>query len=195
MNRFHRHLVRPAALALALTGASAVAVGSVADASTATATRTGAASASAPYCGITWGSLAKTSSRMTTARLTDVRAGRHTCFDRLVLDLSGNHRRAGYTVRYVSRVRAEGSGQVVPLRGGARLRVTAHAPSTRTWAHPAELVDTTGFRTFRQAAWAGSFEGYSSIGLGVRARLPFRVFTLDGPGTGTRLVVDVAHRW
>ena len=43
--------------------------------------------------------------------------------------------------------------------------------------------------------FAGSFEGYTSIGLGVRARLPFRVFMLDGPGTSSRLVVDVAHRW
>lgn len=43
--------------------------------------------------------------------------------------------------------------------------------------------------------WAGTFEGYTSLGLGVRARLPFRVFALDGPGDGSRLVVDVAHRW
>ncbi|BAS14136.1 conserved hypothetical protein [Arthrobacter sp. Hiyo8] len=44
-------------------------------------------------------------------------------------------------------------------------------------------------------AFAGSFEGYTSLGLGVRARLPFRVFTLAGPGTGSRLVIDVAHMW
>ena len=50
-------------------------------------------------------------------------------------------------------------------------------------------------RAFRQVAWAGSFEGYSSLGLGVRARLPFRVFALDGPDAGSRLVVDVAHFW
>ncbi|WP_425557254.1 AMIN-like domain-containing (lipo)protein [Kribbella aluminosa] len=35
----------------------------------------------------------------------------------------------------------------------------------------------------------------STIGLGVRARLPFRVCTLVGPGSDTRLVVDVAHQW
>jgi hypothetical protein len=29
----------------------------------------------------------------------------------------------------------------------------------------------------------------------VRARLPFRVFSLAGPGAGSRLVIDVAHRW
>ena len=50
-----------------------------------------------------------------------------------------------------------------------------------------ELIDTTHFRTFRHVAWAGSFEGMTTIGLGVRARLPFRVFLLDGPGAGSRL--------
>jgi hypothetical protein len=29
----------------------------------------------------------------------------------------------------------------------------------------------------------------------VRARLPFRVFTLAGQGEGSRLVIDVAHQW
>jgi hypothetical protein len=52
-----------------------------------------------------------------------------------------------------------------------------------------------GFRTFRQVAFLGTFEGYTTIGLGVRARLPFRVFVLPGPGSGSRVVIDVAHRW
>jgi hypothetical protein len=42
---------------------------------------------------------------------------------------------------------------------------------------------------------AGSFEGLTTIGLGVRAKLPFRVFTLNGPDGHSRLVIDVAHRW
>ena len=53
----------------------------------------------------------------------------------------------------------------------------------------------TGFSTFRQVSWAESQEGLTAVGLGVRARLPFRVFVLDGPGAGSRVVVDVAHRW
>jgi len=32
------------------------------------------------------------------------------------------------------------------------------------------------------------------MGLGVRARLPFRVFTLTD-ATTSRLVIDVAHHW
>jgi hypothetical protein len=62
-------------------------------------------------------------------------------------------------------------------------------------ADDAEAVDVTGYSTFRQVAWAHSFEGSSTVGLGVRARLPFRVLVLDGPGDGSRVAVDVAHAW
>ncbi len=159
-----------------------------------------ASTQSAAYCGITWGSLGKSAATASNAPLTDVRAGRHDCYDRLVIDVAGDP--AGYTVSYVPAVLAQGTGNVVPLRGGARLQIDLTIPAydgngrpTYTPANPRELVDTAGYRTFRQAAWGGSFEGYTTVGLGVRARLPFRVFTLDGPGTGSRLVIDVAHQW
>jgi hypothetical protein len=44
-------------------------------------------------------------------------------------------------------------------------------------------------------AFVSDFEGQTTFGLGVRARLPFRVLRLAGPGSGQRLVIDVAHRW
>ena len=160
-----------------------------------------AAAADAPYCGITWGSLPKQASAPGGGQLTNVRAGQHACFDRLVLDVSRG-RVGSYWVNYVSEVRMDGSGFLVPLRGGAKLQVTASVPDHDAYYRPtyrpadrAELVDVTGYRTFRQVAWAGSFEATTTVGLGVRARLPFRVFVLAGPGTGSRLVVDVAHRW
>lgn len=159
-----------------------------------------AAAAEAPYCGIRWGSLDKEAHGVAGAHLTDVRAGRHDCYDRLVLDLDGGA--GGYQVGYVPEVTMDGSGHVVPLRGGAELAINARVPAhdddyrdTYRPANRAELVDVTSWRTFRQVAWAGSFEGQTTIGLGVRARLPFRVFTVDGPGNGSRMVVDVAHRW
>ncbi len=53
-----------------------------------------------------------------------------------------------------------------------------------------DRVNLAGYRTFQDTRFAGSFEGDTQIGLGVRARLPFRVFQ-----EGNRIVVDVAHDW
>jgi hypothetical protein len=154
-----------------------------------------AAAAPAAYCGITWGSGAKTASPTTAANLVGLRAGRHDCYDRLVFDANGPV--DGYWVTYVDNMTEDPTGNPVPLRGGAKLSVSVNAPSydaagnpTYTYANRAELVDVTGYQTFRQVAWAGSFEGTTTVGLGVRARLPFRVFTQPG-----RVVVDVAHFW
>jgi len=137
---------------------------------------------------------------MATEPITNVRAGRQACFDRMVVDLRG--RAAGYSVRYVNRVTADGSGAVVPLRGGARLEVVIQAPTYDTAGRPTynprnprELANVAGFSTFRQIASGGSFEGMTTLGLGVRSRLPMRVLLLHGPGTGSRVIVDVAHRW
>lgn len=151
-------------------------------------------------CARGWGSLPEASSDTTTAVLDKVRIGRHPCFDRIVLVVDGGDA-PGYRVEYVKRVREDGSGNPVRVRGGAKLRIIVTAPAHDDDFNPTirprrvDRLDTTGFRTFRDVAWAGSFEGQTTIGLGVRARLPFRVFTLDGPGDGARVVIDVAHRW
>jgi hypothetical protein len=162
--------------------------------------------AQAAYCGITWGSLAKGAAGFDPAfdHLTDVRAGRHACYDRLVVDLADAAGFNAYDVRYVRQVTQDGSGAVVPLRGDAKLQIVVHTnPYDRNGrityapANRRELVNVSGYRTFRQVAWAGAFEGRTTIGLGVRARLPFRAFTVPGPaGSGiVRVVVDVAHLW
>ena len=141
-------------------------------------------SASAATCSVTWGSTAKSVTNSTHVGLTNVRAGRHECFDRLVLDLS--RAGEGYRVRYVSAVHDQGRGAVVPLRGGAFIQVDDQSQATQRIAMP----NVTGYPTFRQVAWGGSFEGYTTVGLGVRARLPFRVFR-----STNHLVIDVAHHW
>ncbi len=159
----------------------------------------GSASA-ASYCGLVWSSLAKSNQAMSPAPVTNIRSGQHYCFDRLVIDVKG--KAAGYNVRYVSKVVQDGSGLPIKLRGGAFLQVTAHSPSydstgkaTFVPANRSEVTNVSNYKTFRQIAWAGSFEGHTSLGLGVRARLPFKVFTLAGPGNGSKLVIDVAHYW
>ena len=57
---------------------------------------------------------------------------------------------------------------------------TQMSMSERLFCVSTNVVNVTGFRTFRQVAWGGSFEGSTTLGLGVRARLPFRVTVLDG---------------
>ena len=162
------------------------------------------ASATQGFCGQTWGSLPKQLGNNDPGApptvLTNVRSARHECYDRLVFDLSGPA--TGYRVEYVSQVTQDGSGAPVPLRGGAFLRVTLSAPAhdangqpTYRPADPANVLNVSGYTTFRQVAYAGSFEGLTTFGLGVRARLPFRVLVLSGPGAGSRVVVDVAHYW
>ena len=176
-------------------GAAATAV-LVATGVPATAAQAGAS------CPTGWGSLPETGRPHAAGPLTDVRAGRHGCFDRLVVDVAAPASSA-FDVRYVAAVRADGSGVRVPLRGAADLQVVVRAPAydpdtgalVYRPADPRELVRTRGFRTFRQVAYAGSFEGQTTVGLGVRARLPFRVLVLPGPGGGSRIVVDVAHSW
>lgn len=155
------------------------------------------AAATPSYCGLTWGSLDKSSPKYSTATVADVRSGRHECFDRLVIDLSGQP--TGYRAGYVDTVTMDGSGAAVPLRGGAFLQLVVQAPAydsagnnTYRPANSAELVDVRGYQAFRQASWAGSFEGQTTLGLGVRARLPFRVIALENPA---RVVIDVAHYW
>jgi hypothetical protein len=115
------------------------------------------ASALAPYCGITWGSLPKTTNPTTLAQLTNIRAGRHDCYDRLVFDVSGNV--TGYWVQYVTTMTEDPSGRVVPLRGGAKLSVALQAPAydsagrpTYRYANRAELVNVSGYTTFTSSA-------------------------------------------
>ena len=71
-----------AAGALPLTAVATSAAGSTSTTGSTTAGTTA-------YCGITWGSLAKSSARMVQGPVTGVRAWRHTCFDRLVIDVAG----------------------------------------------------------------------------------------------------------
>ncbi|NYJ06297.1 AMIN-like domain-containing (lipo)protein [Petropleomorpha daqingensis] len=157
-----------------------------------------ASAATSPYCGITWGSLTKSAGTTATpsTTLTGVRTGQHDCYDRLVLDLGSVSGPVSYTVGYTT-VRGVATGDPIPLAGDGDLSITlrAHGESL-TFADRNHIANVTGYRTFRQVASGGSFEGVTVLGLGVRARLPFRALVLDGPAAGQkRLVIDVAHAW
>ncbi|WP_443032616.1 AMIN-like domain-containing (lipo)protein [Streptomyces sp. DH41] len=152
-------------------------------------------------CATGWGGHDKTRVAGTTTPVKDVRTGRHACFDRMVVDVPGaSADRLGYFVRYVDRLHQDGSGRPIAVGGGAVLEIRIAAPGYRPESgastypgragRPLPGVDLTGYRSFEDTRFAGSFEGETQIGLGLRARLPFRVLALDG-----RVVVDVAHTW
>ncbi|MGW7351403.1 AMIN-like domain-containing (lipo)protein [Streptomyces sp. NPDC054784] len=197
-----RDLKTYAAALLACAGLLAAAPGAGAAARTTAPTTATTAATAAASCAAAWGSLPKAGGDDGSRPLTNVRTGRHDCYDRMVLDIRGDlpATAAGYRVRYVDRFLQDGSGREITFAGGAVLEIVATAPSYDPDTYeptyggrggkPLPGVDLAGYRTFRDARFGASYEGTTQLGLGVRARLPFRVFT-----TGDRLVVDVAHTW
>jgi hypothetical protein len=128
----------------------------------------------------------------------DIRSGRHECFDRIVVDLDGPA--TGYVASYVDDVIVEGAS--LPLRGEAFIDLRVNAPNHDDSSNPtydppvgSEVVSVAEYRTLRQVSLGQSFDDQLQIGIGVRARLPFQVFTMVGPGNHSRVVIDIAHRW
>jgi hypothetical protein len=185
MRRIVRLVILVGLLASLLTGVRAAAAGA----------------ATAPYCGITWGSLPRTAGTLSQAPLLETRTGQDTCWDRVVFEFNGPV--TGYDVRY-REVYTEGQG--LPMNpytaGGAVLGVQLYAPAyqengaTTYPGRPGDHVARVlGYQTLRDMMYGGSFEGYTTFAVGVRAQLPFRVFVLAGPGSHSRIVLDVLHRW
>jgi hypothetical protein len=122
--------------------------------------------------------------------LTDVRAGRHTGFDRIVFEFSGavpEHR-----VRYVDRLVQDGSGKPVSVAGAADLEVVFHGAN----AHEDDGTPTisprrfpTGLPAVKEIAQIGDFEAVVTYGIGVDRKRPIKVSTLSNP---SRLVIDVS---
>jgi hypothetical protein len=160
-----------------------------------------AAATGAPYCGITWGSLAKSGGSLNSAPLVTTRTGRHSCYDRVVFELNGSA--DGYTVGY-GETYTDGEGLALSpyTAGGVLLNVQLKSPSydgSHNPTYPYRLGDHVAnvvrYQTLRDVVFGGSVEGYTTFAVGVRARLPFRVFVLSGPGTHSRIVLDIAHQW
>ncbi|HEY3631575.1 MAG TPA: hypothetical protein VGL21_11775 [Jatrophihabitantaceae bacterium] len=160
---------------------------------------------SSPACAAerTWGTAPKQGGfALTQAPLYLVRAGQHECYDRVVFDLNGAHD-VGYTAEYVPVVPAEGSGRPVPVAGGAALRVVirgpiygtdtqGHQPGRRQPAVGDDLVTASGWASLTEVAFAGSFEGQTTLAVGVHEVRPFRVW-VRSERDYRHVVVDIAH--
>jgi len=159
------------------------------------------ASAATPYCGITWGSLTKSAGSMTQTPLLTTRTGQSDCWDRVVFEFEGAAN--GYEVQY-GEAYTEGQGLALSpyTAGGALLHVRLLQPAYSadySYVYPYKAGDhvanVVGYQTLRDVVYGGSFEGQTTFAVGVRAKLPMRVFVLSGPGTHSRIVLDIAHYW
>jgi hypothetical protein len=155
----------------------------------------------------TWDTAEESADPSTADPLYLVRVGQHDCFDRVVMDINGPGD-VGYLVKYVPVVSADGSGKPFPVAGKAALQVVVHAPaqgSDEAGHQPGKILANAGDKLYpasKLAGWeglgeirfAGSFEGYSTLAIGVRDKLPFRVSTeLDKNDQVRHLVIDIAH--
>ena len=90
-------------------------------------------------CRAEWGLLPEAGEYGGSGLLTNVRTGRHTSFDRVVFVFDG--RPSWSLVHYVKNVVTMGQGDLVPLRGDAKLEVILAVPS----------YDDTGHSTYNPA--------------------------------------------
>ena len=125
--------------------------------------------------------------------MTNIRTGLNTGFDRVVLDMTGSQPGVSYTM--VDELTADGSGEIVWLTGeffvsAVAFPARAHDDNgNRTYTGP-EKFRTRNLRNVMAVALTGDFEGYLSIGLGIRYQTWVRVFTLASP---SRVVIDVGN--
>jgi hypothetical protein len=154
----------------------------------------------------TWGTRPVSGSlAMSQSPLYLTRVGRHDCFDRVVFDVNGSQA-VGFVARYVPVVLADGSGKSVPVKGRAALEVIVRAPiygtddSGHQPSRPSPTVGESlitppaisGWPSLRAVRFAGSFEGQTTVAVGVRERLPFRAF-VTRDGAYQHVVLDIAH--
>ena len=121
-----------------------------------------------------------------------MRVGRHTGYDRVVWQFTGTGRPT-YQVRYVDEPVADGSGDVVEVRGDAYLELMITFVGVPASGAPqpkdASASSIAGTVIAQAMPVYGGFEGYGQAFVGVTDReRPFKVTVLTTP---TRLVLDV----
>jgi hypothetical protein len=133
--------------------------------------------------------------------LVDVRVGDHPEEGHTRITFAFRGGPPSYTLAYVPRVLADGTGDPVPLPGNAFLRIQFDPAQAHDEHGRSSLTSTAeprlGYPTLRGYALAGDFEGHVTHGLGLQVAPgsdqapPIRALELTRPD-GTRVVaVDV----
>lgn len=127
--------------------------------------------------------------------VTDIRTGRHEGFDRVVYELGGEGM-PGWRVGYVDSAVQDGSGNEIPVAGGAVIQVLIDGSAypfdsgVEPYAGPNPVLGPSGGSVV-EVNGSGVFEGVTQSFIGVAdPDTPFSVSSLTDP---TRLVIDVAN--
>ena len=116
--------------------------------------------------------------------LTSIRAAHHPGFDLLVFQFRGRvpaHRSA----TYVKQVREDPRGNIVRIKGKAKLRVRFYFANGYVHGHTYNLPGII------QVVNVGDFEAVLTFGVGVSRHAPFHMFKLTNP---SRVVIDIKTR-
>jgi hypothetical protein len=121
-----------------------------------------------------------------------VRVGGHPGYDRVVWEFPGSGR-PSLQVKYVDQPLADGSGDVVDIRGDAYLELLVSSvgipPATAPRPGSASAASLAGTVVAEALPVYGGFEAVGQAFVGVRdGKRPFRVTLLRNP---TRVVVDI----
>jgi hypothetical protein len=119
--------------------------------------------------------------------LTGVRYARHAeGYDRIVLDIPGAL--PGYSARYVTEVRGDGSGRPIAVPGSHYLRIvlTPAQAHRDTGGATVSGVHRVGLPVLESYAVTGDYEGYVTVVLGLNRKAGYRIAELDN-----RIYVDV----
>jgi hypothetical protein len=115
-------------------------------------------------------------------------AHRESGYDRVVLDIPGAL--PGYTVKYVSQVLQDGSGQPVNVPGAEHLLIVLNPAQAHRDDGTVTIsgTHTVNLPMLKSYAVVGDYEGYVSIALGLNAKAKFHVGELSN-----RIYIDVAE--
>jgi hypothetical protein len=119
--------------------------------------------------------------------ITDMRAGAHTGYDRLVLEFDGAVPTWSMTANGGMTFSGGGRGEPIELDGayGVRLDLRGVNWTSDRYAHGTDLA--VGYTVLREARVVGDFEGIVNIGIGLSRQVCPTVSVLTGP---VRLVID-----
>lgn len=123
-------------------------------------------------------------------RTTDIRAGSHDSFDRVVFEFEGEGLPT-YDAAYTNEPRELGSGFPMEFPGATALDLFVHGTSLDMDPDAKYASDTNlGLNTgnIADVVYGGTFEADSHYVIGLDSKRPYKAYVLENP---TRLVVDI----